>query len=146
MEVGAFFGGNALRRVDAAGRVDLPLFVRDTLVRRSESRRLVFGAHERDPCVSAYDPAYRAFLFDRNGSRRVFGFAEEAEFDLRGRVLLPAMLRWKARIEALALFVGTGGAFEIWNPDLALEAGDPELRQIAEYRLNVSKSGREDVG
>ena len=143
MEVESFFGGNALVPVDAAGRVGLPSFVRDTLVRRSESRRLVFGAHERDSCLSAYDPAYRAFLFDRNGSRLVFGFAEEAEFDARGRVVLPPIMRWKARIATLALFVGTGGAFEIWNPELALEADDPELRQMAEYRLNVSRRERE---
>jgi len=143
VEVGSFFGGNALVPVDAAGRVGLPPFIRDTLVRRSESRRVVFGAHERDTCVSAYNPAYRAFLFDRNGSRLVFGFAEEAEFDARGRIVLPAMMRWKARIGALALFVGTGGAFEIWNPELALEAGDPELRQMAEYRLNQQERKEE---
>src|SRR4051812_37900170 len=119
VEVGSFFGGNALAAVDAAGRVRLPLFVRETLARRSDSDRVVFGAHEQAPCLSAYDPGYRAALLDHNGSRRVFGFAEEAEIDSRGRVTLPPIMRWKGRIGALALFVGTGGAFEIWNPELA---------------------------
>ena len=145
MEVGPFFGGNALAPVSAAGRVRLPPFVRDTLARRSLSRRLVFGAHERASCLSAYDPAYRAALRDRDGSRRVFGFAEEAEFDQNGSVTLPPIMRWKGRIGALALFVGTGGAFEVWNPELALEAGDPELRQMTEYRLHTDGFEREEM-
>ena len=144
VEVGTLFGGNALATVDSAGRVRLPLFVRETLAHRSEGRRLVFGAHENDPCLSSYEPAYRAAFFDRNGSRRIFGFAEEAEYDARGRVTLPRMMRWKAKIGLLALFVGTGGAFEIWNPELALEAGDPELRQMAEYRLHIGNTEREE--
>ena len=145
VEVGPLFGGNALAAVDPAGRVRLPLFVRETLVRRTESRRLVFGAHENDPCLSGYEPAYRAAFFDRNGSRRIFGFAEEAEYDARGRVTLPPMMRWKARIGLLALFVGTGGAFEIWNPELALQAGDPELQQMAEYRLQIDTMEKEET-
>ena len=28
-----------------------------------------------------------------------------------------------------------GGTFEIWNPKLALESGDPDLRDLAAYRL-----------
>lgn len=145
MEVGSFFGGNALAAVDAAGRVRLPLFVRETLARRSDSRRLVFGAHDQAPCLSGYEPAYRAALADRNGSRRIFGFAEESDVDARGRVTLPPIMRWKGRIGALALFVGTGGAFEIWNPELALDAGDPELRQMAEYRLHISNEEKEEA-
>ncbi|MFL6857488.1 MAG: hypothetical protein ACJ8EB_06210 [Allosphingosinicella sp.] len=135
MEVGPLFGGNALAAVSAAGAVRLPLFVTRTLARRAEARLIVFGAHETMPCLSGYEPAYRAALADRNGSRRLFGFAEQAEYDRAGRVLLPPMMRWKGRIEALALFVGTGGAFEIWNPAVAREVGDPDLREIADYRL-----------
>lgn len=145
VEVGPLFGGNALATVDPAGRVRLPPFVRETLARRSEGRRLVFGAHEQADCLSGYEPAYRAAFLDRNGSRRIFGFAEESEYDARGRVTLPPMMRWKAKIGLLALFVGTGGAFEIWNPELALEAGDPELRQMAEYRLHIGSLEKEET-
>ena len=106
--------------------------------------RIVFGAHERDSCLSAYEPAHRGSLLGRDGSRRLFGFAEEAEFDSRGRVTLPPMMRWKGRIGDLALIVGTGGAFEIWNPDLALEAGDPELREMAKYRLAEANINEEE--
>jgi MraZ protein len=121
--------------VTAGGRLRLPPFILDTLIRRSEGRRIVFGAHESEPCLSAYDPAWRAAFFGRDGARRLFGFSEEADFDSAGRVTLPAIMRWKGRIGALALFVGTGGAFEIWNPEIAREAGGPELREMADYRL-----------
>jgi MraZ protein len=145
VEVGSFFGGSALATVDAAGRVRLPRFVRETLGRRSEGRRLVFGAHEEAPCLSAYDPGYRSALIGRDGSRRIFGFAEEAEYDASGRVTLPPIMRWKGRIESAVLFVGTGGAFELWNPQLALAADDPDLREMAEYRLQFSNQEREEA-
>jgi MraZ protein len=45
------------------------------------------------------------------------------------------MMRRKGRIEDQALFVGVGGTFEIWNPKLALESGDAELRELAAFRL-----------
>ena len=45
------------------------------------------------------------------------------------------MMRRKGRIEDLALFVGVGGTFEIWNPRLALESGGADLRELATYRL-----------
>jgi len=144
--VGPLFGGNAIGAVTAAGRLRLPSFILETLIRRSGGRRIVFGAHESEPCLSAYDPSWRAALAQREDRRRLLGFAEEAEFDSMGRVTLPAMMRWKGRIEGLALFVGTGGAFEIWNPDLAIEAGGPDLREMAEYRLREIGSEEREEG
>ncbi|HEY0411995.1 MAG TPA: hypothetical protein VGD66_02490 [Allosphingosinicella sp.] len=143
--MGPLFGGNALTAIDAAGRVRLPPFILETLIRRSDGRRIVIAAHGGDPCLSAYDPAYRAALFGQGDSRRLFGFAEETEFDPRGRLTLPPMMRWKGRIGTLALFVGTGGAFEMWNPELALQAGDRALREMAEYRLDQFSREREDA-
>lgn len=135
VEVGPLFGGSAIGAVGADGRLRLPPFILNTLRRRSDGRLLVFGAHESDPCLSAGEPGWRAALIGREGGRRLFGFSEEAEFDSAGRVTLPPILRWKGRIGERALFVGTGLAFEIWNPEVALEAGEPALRELAEYRL-----------
>ena len=146
MEVGPLFSGNALAAVDPAGRVRLPRFALETLARRSDGRRIVFGAHPSDPCLTAYEPAHRSALLGQGSARRLFGFAEETELDARGRATLPPMMRWKGRIEALALIVGTGGALEIWNPELALAAGDPALREMAEYRLRESTIHEEEEG
>ncbi len=48
---------------------------------------------------------------------------------------LSSLRRRRGRIEDLALFVGVGGTFEIWNPHLALQSGDADLRELAAYRL-----------
>lgn len=144
------FNSSALCTVDAGGRVSLPTFVRTTLERRSDSPAVVIGLHETDSCLRGYDRGYARILHAdhercraTDGSseahharaRRIFGFTEEASYDVDGEVTLPALMRRKGRIEDLALFVGTGGSFEIWNPRLALEAGDVALRELAIWRL-----------
>lgn len=144
MEVGPLFGGSAIGAVDPGGRLRLPPFALDTLARRTDGRRIVFAAHESEPCLTGYDPAWRAAFFGRDGARRLFGFSEETEFDSSGRLTLPPMMRWKGRIGALALFVGTGGAFEIWNPEIAVDAGGPDLREMAEYRLRQFGGSKQD--
>jgi MraZ protein len=146
------FTGSALGTVGADGAVPLPAFVRRVLDSCGAGRMMV-GAHESDLCLTAYEPGYVPVLqadIERRRlrdealgapaenhharARRAFGFVEDAQ--LRdGRVLLPAMMRSKGRIAQLALFVGTGGSFEIWNPHLAREAGDEALRELAEFRL-----------
>ena len=47
------------------------------------------------------------------------------------------MMRRKGQIGDLALFLGTGETFQIWNPDLLLkDARIPEdLKDIARFRL-----------
>jgi MraZ protein len=44
---------------------------------------------------------------------------------------LPPRIRRKAAIEDLALFVGVGGTFEIWNPHIAVEQGPAPLAELA---------------
>ncbi len=152
MAIDYLFSGSALGRVDAAGLVVLPAFVRRVIERRCEAPWVVFGAHESDPCLSGYDEGYEAVLYaelrrqrlrdERGGAsapghharaRRTFGLVERASFDSAGRVLLPPMMRRKGAIRDRALFVGAGGSFEIWNPDLAREASDVALRELAEF-------------
>lgn len=154
MEHAYLFRGNALGRVGADGRVRLPAFVRTVLGRGGEERRIVLGVHEQAPCLTGYDsglaPALQAELErlrlrDETAgvgagahwarAHRVFGLAEDADCDGGGRVALPPLIRRRARIGALALFVGVGASFEIWDAHLAREAGDRDLRELAEYRL-----------
>jgi MraZ protein len=145
-----FFNSSALCAVDADGCVSLPPFVRTTLERRSDNPAVVIGVHETDSCLRAYDRGYVRLLHadhERCGpvessseahyarARRVFGFTEETSCGADGRIKLPPLMRRKSKIEDLALFVGTGGTFEIWNPLLALEAGDAALRELAIWRL-----------
>jgi MraZ protein len=152
VELEHLFNGSALNAVDAKGRLSVPAFIRSVVERRSDARGLIIGAHEVDPCLTAYDLNYARNLYAENErrrlveegtdpqahfarARRTFGITEEVPYDSSGRIILPPMMRRKGRIEDLALFVGVGGTFEIWNPRLALESGDADLRELAAYRL-----------
>ena len=146
------FNGSALNAVDAKGRLSVPAFIRSVIERRSDARAIIIAAHEVDPCLIAYDRNYARHLYLENErrrlseeaaepqahfarARRTFGVTEEVPYDTSGRIILPPMMRRKGRIDDLALFIGTGGTFEIWNPQLALQSGDPELSELAAYRL-----------
>ena len=153
VELEHLFNGSALNAVDAKGRLSVPAFIRGVIERRTDAKAVVLGAHECDPCLTAYDRGYGRILHAENErrrlleegqgdpaqhfarARRTFGITEDVPYDTSGRIILPPMMRRKGRIEELALFVGVGGTFEIWNPHLALQSGDDDLRDLAAYRL-----------
>ena len=154
MELEHLFNGSALSAVDAKGRLSVPAFIRGVVERRSDAKAIVIGMHEVSPCLNAYDRGYAKILYAENErrrlveeaaggdlaahharARRTFGLTEDVPYDTSGRIILPPMMRRKGQIEDLALFVGIGGTFEIWNPKLALESADEDLRDLAAYRL-----------
>jgi MraZ protein len=150
------FQGSALNAVDAKGRVSVPAFLRSVVERRGDARTIVLAKHESFPALSAYDPAYAALkhaklerLFEKQEGdadaaldyqqRNLMAFAatEEVPYDSSGRILLPPMMRRKGQVEDLALFLGAGETFQIWNPRLFLaEPRVPEdMKDIARFRL-----------
>jgi MraZ protein len=159
------FSGSGLSAVDAAGRTRLPDFVRHALIGRSDGRRLFVGMHEKDVCLAGFDPLYAAILHQdlerrrlageaagepqaahHARARRLFGTAEEAQLDPDFTIVLPELPRRRGRIGNLALFVGTGGMFEIWDPCVACDAGGADLRALAEHRLAEGTSDRRARG
>jgi MraZ protein len=154
VELEHLFNGSALNAVDAKGRLSIPSFIRGVVERRSDAKAVILGAHQSDPCLTAYDRGYgrilqaeierKRLIEEGQGgdpgahaarARRVFGLTEDVPYDPSGRIILPPMMRRKGQIEDLALFVGAGGTFEIWNPYVALKSGDEDLRELAAYRL-----------
>ena len=152
MELEHLFNGSALNAVDAKGRLSVPAFIRSVVERRSEAKAIIVGVHEGDPCLTAYDRNYARNLYQDNErrrlseegrsphahfsrARRTFVVTEDVPYDSSGSIVLPPMMRRRGRIEDLALFVGVGGTFEIWNPRLALDSDDEDLRELAAYRL-----------
>ena len=150
------FQGSALNAVDGKGRVSIPSFLRSVIERRGDAKTVVLAKHENFPCLSAYDPAYAALkhaklerLLEKEETgpdaqldyeqRNLMAFAatEEVPYDSSGRIVFPPMMRRKGQIGELALFLGTGETFQIWNPQLLLD--DPripeDLKDIARYRL-----------
>ena len=150
------FQGSALNAVDAKGRVSVPSSVRSVIERRGDARTIILAKHETFPCLSAYDPAYAALkhgklerLFEKQEGdtdsdleyqqRNLMAFAatEEVPYDSSGRIVLPPMMRRKGELDDLALFLGAGETFQIWNPKLFLaDARVPEdMKDIARFRL-----------
>ena len=154
MEVAHIFSGSALGALDEAGRLRLPPFILREMNRHGDGGRLLFGIHEKDPCITGYGPALRPRLeaelerrrlrdealgLPSDGhhvrARRTFGLVEEARYDDDGRLVLPPLARRRGSLGRDVLFIGAGSHFEIWDPSRAIAEGDEELRYVAEYRL-----------
>ena len=151
------FQGSALNAVDAKGRVSVPAFLRSVIERRGDARTIVLAKHDNFQALSAYDPAYAALKHaklerlaekqetdpaaDMEYARRTmmaFGATEEVPYDSSGRIVLPTMMRSKSGIEDLALFIGVGETFQIWNPKLFLADSNipDDMKDIARFRLD----------
>ncbi|WP_205479112.1 division/cell wall cluster transcriptional repressor MraZ [Sphingomonas arenae] len=134
----------------------MPAFLRTVIERRGDSRTIVLAKHTQFTCLDAYDPAYAALkhaklerllekeetdadaqLIYQQRNLMAFAATEEVPYDSSGRVVLPPMMRRKGGIGDLALFLGTGETFQIWNPTTFL--ADPnipeDMKDIARYRL-----------
>ncbi len=154
------FNGSALNAIDAKGRLSVPAIFRAQLELRVADKTLFIGRHETDPCLIAYDAVYNSMLAAEvrkrrardeekgvdlrahfNRSRRASGFADPVSYDANGRILMPAPLRKLGQIEDLVLFVGSFDFIELWNPRLALESADADLRELAQMRLD-ERGGR----
>jgi MraZ protein len=155
VEVTHIFSGNALGALDEAGRVRLPPFILREVTRHGDGGRLLFGFHEKDPCITGYGPALRPRLeaeLERRRlrdealglppdghharARRTFGLVEEARYDDGGRLTLPPLARRRGSLGRDILFIGAGSHFEIWDPSRAIAEGGEELRYVAQYRLD----------
>jgi MraZ protein len=150
------FKGHVLNAIDAKGRVAIPASLRSVIERNGDGRFLVLGVHDADPCLIGYDRGWSNLLHDRlerqenrerdagrpfdyhNSNRRAFGSADEVPYDSSGRFILPTFLRMKARLDDLALFVGTGNTFEIWNPRLLLDTDgiDDVTKELAAFLIS----------
>ncbi|WP_343343691.1 hypothetical protein WJT74_08515 [Sphingomicrobium sp. XHP0239] len=145
-----------MNAVDAKGRVSVPAFLRSVIERRGDARTIVLAKHAVFPCLDGYDPGYAALKHQKMERRAeksesaiagdldymtanlmAFGATEEVGYDKTGRIVLPPMMRSKGGIADLALFIGVGETFQMWNPDtfLADERIPEDMKDIARYRL-----------
>ncbi len=119
------FQGAAPLSLDAKGRMAVPSRHRDALVAAGEGR-LVVTAHPHR-CLLLYpQPAWvpiRAQILAAPSlqiesamvRRLLVGFAEDAELDGAGRLLLSPALRQYAGLDKEIWLVGQGSHFEIWS-------------------------------
>jgi MraZ protein len=152
-----FFRGNSLCLVNRDGRMTLPTSIRATLARRTAAPSFLISSHEVDACLVAFDgdeavklqaDCHRRRIADEASAprasharnRRIFGFMVDVSVHDSGRFMLPQLLRYRAGISDSALVIGTGAAFEIWSPQVALRGDDPELRAVAAYLLEFQQA------
>ena len=154
------FHGSALCEVDPDGNVALPAFLAEAV----GEAELIVSKHAADGCLVGYDREHLNVLGVRAEVRRIadedrgedarnhyrrmrrtFGLVEKMPREA-GRIRIPAAMRHLGRIDRLALFVGAGDSFEIWNPALAIENEDEQFRDLAAFRLKASGEGENPVG
>jgi DNA-binding transcriptional regulator/RsmH inhibitor MraZ len=146
----SLFHGSALCEVDPDGNVAIPAFLAEAI--GDAAAELLVSKHA-DGCLVGYDRAHLAELGARAEARRLADEArgEDARTHYRrmrrtfgvvekmprsgARLRIPPAMRHLGRIDRLALFVGAGDSFEIWNPSLALESEDEAFRDLTAYRL-----------
>ncbi|HWU95258.1 MAG TPA: hypothetical protein VN029_06650, partial [Sphingomonas sp.] len=125
--MGSLFRGCALCEVDAEGNLLLSESTAQALGLPATNEPLVLSAHERDQCLVGYASSGLQEIRTRSGvnarvsdtgMRRILGVVEMEPRSARGLVL-PTAMRQHGRIESVALVVGAGDRFEIWNPQLA---------------------------
>ncbi len=140
------FQGSALNAVDAKGRLSVPSFIRQKIERRSDEKLLVLSVHPEFQCLVGYDANHSAVMQDKAERRlgdnpdplaelelqaSLFGGTVDVPYDPSGRIVMPPRLKRRADIADLALFVGMGGDFQIWNPQVALKSESRQLRDLA---------------
>jgi MraZ protein len=161
-EMSRLFHGSAICEVDQDGNVTIPEFLAEALP--EDTAELLVSRHAADGCLVGYgrehldelrarieawrlaDEARGADVCNHyNRIRRTFGVVEKMP-RAGATMRIPAAMRHLGRIGTLALFVGTGDSFEIWNPDLAVECADEQFRDLAAYRLGARGESHTGLG
>lgn len=151
--------GYGLSPIDAKGRVAIPPDLRATIEANGAERTFILSEHDCDPCLIGYDRGGIALLadeitrdeafernagrsFDRhNARRRSFVATERVPFDSSGRFVLNGFLRDDAKLTSFAFFAGVGQFFEIWSPQLLLDADNVDDRVKRACRWHLAQRG-----
>ena len=140
------FRGSALNAIDAKGRLSVPAFIRQKIERRSDEKILVLSPHPQFDCLVGYDTNHSAVMQEKAEKRLgenpdplaelemqagLFAGTVDLPYDASGRIILPNRLKKRAEIGELAMFIGMGGEFQVWNPEVALKCESPAIRAVA---------------
>jgi MraZ protein len=123
----ALFLSTFTNKIDAKGRVSVPVQFRASLVNESFSGMVVYESFIND-CVEGCDierikklsesiDNLDPFSEERDAfAAAVLGGSVQLSIDGDGRVILPENLLKKLKIKSEITFVGKGSTFEIWEP------------------------------
>ncbi len=143
----ALFLSTFTNKVDAKGRVSVPAQFRAQLVNKDFSGIVVYESFIND-CIEGCDVErikqisdsidnLDPFSEERDAfAAAVLGGSSQIAIDGDGRVILPEILLKKAKIKGLAVFVGKGSTFEIWEPK-KFEEYMAKAKQDAKAKRNL---------
>ena len=115
-------------RLDTKGRISVPAAFRSALNNENFSGVVLYRSFTHN-CIEGLSMSRMekmANATDKMGvfdndlddlSALLFADARPLNFDVTGRIVIPAELLKHANITDTALFVGRGNSFQIWNPD-----------------------------
>jgi MraZ protein len=119
------FRGLSPLALDGKGRLAIPTRYRELLMQRCGGHLIVtldpsgclllYPFPEWEPIEQRLNALPSFSPISRHMQRILVGSATDLELDGAGRILLPAPLREKARLERDVVLVGQGNKFEIWN-------------------------------
>ena len=135
-------------RIDAKGRISVPASFRATLnnenftgvvLYRSFTNKCIEGlSMSRMECLAAATDKMGVFDNSLDDlSALLFADARPLQFDVTGRIVIPNDLLKHAGIRDVALFVGRGNSFQIWNPI--------EFRKVQEKSLENLRASRPNL-
>ena len=115
-------------RLDTKGRISVPASFRATISSEQFSGVVLYRSFTNN-CIEGLSMSRMeqlASATDKMGvfdgtlddlSAMLFADARPLQFDVTGRIMIPADLLAHAGITDRAVFVGRGNSFQIWNPD-----------------------------
>jgi len=142
------FRGISKLTVDAKGRLAMPKHHRDRLESDGVTRMVV--TVDKSHCLLIYPMpewleieaqlmgAPNTDPYIRTLQRMLVGYATEVEFDVNGRILLPAALREFARIKKKTVLIGQGKKCELWSEEVFEAAAEMWPEEIGEGDLSTA--------
>ena len=115
-------------RLDTKGRISVPASFRAAISSEQFAGVVLYRSFTNN-CIEGLSMSRLAQLAtatDKMGifdntlddlSAMLFADARPLQFDVTGRIMIPADLLAHAGITDRAVFVGRGNSFQIWNPD-----------------------------
>ena len=115
-------------RLDTKGRISVPATFRASLSSEQFAGVVLYRSFTNN-CIEGLSMSrmeHLASATDKMGvfdgtlddlSAMLFADARPLQFDVTGRIMIPADLLAHAGITDRAVFVGRGNSFQIWNPD-----------------------------
>ncbi|MCL2369198.1 MAG: division/cell wall cluster transcriptional repressor MraZ [Alphaproteobacteria bacterium] len=144
----ALFLSTYENRLDTKGRISIPAPFR-TSVQSDKFPGIVLYRSFTNGCIAGLSMSRMekmAAATDNMGvfdaelddlSAMLFADARPLQFDVTGRVIIPADLLSHAGITDTAVFVGRGNSFEIWEPTAFKTAQEKSLTSLRKSRPSL---------